>query len=403
MFGFSKNGNIDTDKSKIEHLLTHNVVEIIGEDVLRKKLLSRKGLRVKFGVDVSRPDLHIGHAVALRKLREFQDMGHVVIFLIGDATTRVGDPTGKDKTRPFLTEEEIQNNVKTYRNQVGLVLDISKIEIRYNSEWFGKMKMFDFMKLLTEVTHSQIINREAFQKRIKEGKEIFAHELVYSIMQGYDSVVLKADVAVHADQLFNEHFGRMYQEKYGQEPQAIMTLPILVGLDGKEKMSKSLDNYIGITDEPNDMYGKVMSIPDSVIIQYFELTTDISDKEIKNIKSELDSGKNPRDIKINLAFEIVSMYHGKHSADKAKENFISTFSKGGVPENMDEVIVAKGTHLFDAVSRNVKSKSDLRRLIAGNAVSDARGNVIKDINLKIENNIILKIGKRRFLNIKVKS
>lgn len=402
MFWGTKESKINTDEEKIKKLLTHNVKEIIGGDVLKKKLLSGKKLRIKFGVDITRPDIHIGHAVALRKLKEFQELGHTVIFLIGDATTKIGDPTGKDKTRPLIEEDEIKKNSKTYADQVGRILDIDKTEIRYNSEWFNKMSMFDFMELFTMITYSQVINREAFQKRIDEGKEIFVHELMYPIMQGYDSVVLKVDAAVHADQLFNEHFGRLYQEKFNQDPQAIMTLPILAGTDGKNKMSKSLDNYIGITDEPNDMFGKVMSIPDNVIVDYFKLATDVPIDKIENVKTELAGGANPKDIKMRLAREIVTIYHGENKAKNAQENFINTFKGGGVPEDIEEIEVEKRTVLYDAVSGLVESKMDLRRLVESGAVSEIGGSKITDINFKIEKDITLKIGKRRFLKVKVR-
>lgn len=405
MFLDPKGNKTITDSEKIKKLLTHNVEEVIGYEELKKKLESGDKLRIKFGVDITRPDIHIGHAVGLHKLREFQNLGHTAVFLIGDATTRIGDPTGKDKTRPTLNEEEIQKNSKTYIDQVGKILDMNKTEIRRNSEWFDKMSMSDFIKLLTMITHSQIINREAFQKRIKEGKEIFAHELIYPVLQGYDSVVLKADVAVHADQLFNEHFGRRYQEKFGQDPQAIMTVSMLVGTDGKNKMSKSLDNYIGTTDEPNDMFGKVMSIPDSAIADYFKLATKMSTLNIDKIKTELENGANPRDIKIRLAGEIVSIYHSDETARKAKENFINTFSGDGVSEDADKITVMAGAPLCEAVllaGGLVKSKTDLRRLVAGGAVSEIGGDKIADIDFKIKKDTMLKIGKRRFLKIKVK-
>ena len=405
MFWDTKENKIITDEKEIENLLTHNVKEIIGGDKLKEKLLSGKKLRIKFGVDITRPDIHIGHAVALRKLKEFQELGHTVIFLIGDATTKIGDPTGKDKTRPLIEEAEIKKNAKTYVDQVRKILDINKTEIKYNSEWFDKMSMFDFMELFTMVTYSQIINREAFQKRISEGREISVHELMYPIMQGYDSVVLKADVAVHADQLFNEHFGRMYQEKFNQEPQAIMTLPILVGTDGKNKMSKSLDNYIGVTDEPNDMFGKVMSIPDDVIIDYFKLATNIPTDEIENIKKELESGANPKDIKMRLAREIVAIYHSAEKAKSAEENFTNTFSSGGVSEDADEVSIGKGSTLPDAVMQVenlVKSKTYLRRLVDAGAVTEVGGETVRDFDFKITKDTTLKIGKRRFLKIRVK-
>jgi tyrosyl-tRNA synthetase len=406
MFWGINTDKIIIDDEIINKLLTRNVEEIIDAESLRKKLLSGKKLRIKFGVDITRPDIHIGHAVALRKLREFQELGHTVIFLIGDATTRIGDPTGKDKTRPLIEEDEIKKNTKTYIDQVGKILDMNKTEIRRNSEWFDKMSMSDFVNLLTKVTYSQIINREAFQKRIAEGKEIFAHELIYPVLQGYDSVVLKADVAVHADQLFNEHFGRMYQEKFNQEPQAIMTLPILVGTDGKNKMSKSLDNYIGITDEPNNMFGKVMSIPDNAIIDYFKLATDIPIKEIENIKIELEAGANPKDIKMRLAKEIVIIYHGEKKAKNSEKSFVNIFSEGGAPEEIEEVIVPKGATLVNAIIGRegyfVKSKTDLRRLVMQGAVTEIGGEKINDINFNFEKDTTLKIGKKRFLKIKIK-
>lgn len=405
MFWNTKENKIIIDEEKINNLLNRNVVEIIGKDELKDKLLSGKKLRIKFGVDITRPDIHIGHAIGLRKLKEFQELGHTIIFLIGDATTRIGDPTGKDKTRPLIEKDEIKKNAKTYTDQVEKILDINKTEIKYNSEWFDKMSMFDFIKLLTKITHSQIINREAFQKRIEDGKEIFAHELIYPVMQGYDSVVLKADVAVHSDQLFNEHFGRMYQEKFNQEPQAIMTLPILVGIDGKNKMSKSLDNYIGIADEPNNMFGKVMSIPDSVIVDYFKLATDVSLDEVENIKKDIENGINPKNIKTRLAREIVKIYHGEKKAKTAEENFIKTFTEGRAPEEADEISVAVNTKLSDAVMRAkglVKSKTDLRRLTRAGAVSEIGGNTINDIDFEIKKDTVLKIGKRRFLKIKIK-
>ncbi len=379
-------------EEKIRKLLTRGVIEIIGREDLEDKIRKGKKLRVKFGVDVARPDLHLGHSVGLRKLREFQELGHTVIFLIGDATTRIGDPTGKDKTRPILTEEEIQRNAKTYTDQVGKILDVKKCEIRRNSEWFDKMSMFDFVNLLTMVTHSQIMNREAFRKRIKEGKEIFVHELVYPVMQGYDSVVLKADVAVHADQLFNEHFGRLYQEKFGQEPQAIMTLPMLVGTDGKNKMSKSLDNYIGIAEPADSQYGKIMSIPDTLLEEYYTLLTDLP----------FNKNENPRDAKMKLAYEIVNMYHGKDEAERARENFIKLFQKKEIPDDIPEIAASKGVLLGDILVENkiVVSKSEFRRLVKSGAV-DVDGKAIVDIHFSIEKPVTVKIGKRRFVKIKI--
>lgn len=379
-------------KDKIEQLLTRGVMEVIGRENLEKKLREGKKIRIKFGVDVAKPDLHLGHSIGLRKLREFQELGHIVIFLIGDATTRIGDPTGEDKTRPLLGEEEIKKNAQTYIKQVGKILDVKKIEIRRNSEWFDKMSMFDFVKLLTMVTKSQVLNREAFQRRIKEGKEIFVHELVYPIMQGYDSVVLKADVAVHADQLFNEHFGRLYQEKFGQEPQAIITVPMLVGIDGEKKMSKSLDNYIGITESADSQYGKIMSIPDKLLKEYFELLTDLSFEE-KN---------NPRDEKMRLAYEIVKIYHNKKEAEKVQENFVKIFQKREIPDKIPEVKAEAGKELRDILIKNkiIDSKSEFRRLINEKSI-DVDSKTINDVHYVINKKIVAKIGKRKFIRITI--
>jgi tyrosyl-tRNA synthetase len=387
----------------IQHLLTRGVVDIIGREALERKLLSGKKLRIKFGVDVARPDIHLGHAVGLRKLREFQNLGHQVIFLIGDATTRIGDPTGKDKTRPILTEREIKANAKTYIAQAGRVLDIKKTEIRRNSEWFDKMSMLDFVKLLTMVTHSQLITREAFQKRIAEGQEIFAHELIYPLMQGYDSVVLKADLALHADQLFNEHFGRSLQEKFGQEPQAIMTLPMLVGLDGKQKMSKSLDNYIGLTEAPDPMYGKLMSLPDEAIADYFTLCTDLATTEIIKIKTALaEKTANPRDLKMRLARTIVEIYHGAKKAAAAEAEFVRVFQKKDRPDDILNIKIIAGGLLADVLlaEKMITSKSDFRRLIVGGGIQ-VNDEKISDPNYRITENILVRIGRLKFLEIVV--
>lgn len=395
---------IITDKEKINKILSRGVEGIIGRDELEKKLFSGDKIRIKFGVDVTRPDIHIGHAVGLRKLREFQDLGHTVIFLIGDATTRIGDPTGKDKTRPFLTNEEIDKNAKTYINQVSKILDINKTEIRRNSEWFDKMSMFDFVKLMTMVTHSQLIGREAFQKRISESREIFAHELIYPIMQGYDSVMLKIDLAVHADQLFNEHFGRLYQEKFGQEPQSILTLPMLVGLDGKNKMSKSLDNYIGINEDATNMFGKAMSIPDESMVSYFMLCTDVSEKEINSMEEKMKSGEmNPRDAKLKLGHEIVKIYHGEEAAQKAQEEFIRVFSQKEIPTEIEEFkLINKNINILDLLEQAnlIKSRGEGKRLVeqGGVKIDDV---VVEswDGEMGFKGGEILQAGKRKFLKI----
>jgi tyrosyl-tRNA synthetase len=385
---------------KIKHLLTEGgVEEIIGKSELEKKLASGKKLIVKFGADPTRPDLHLGHSVPLRKMREFQDLGHKVIFLIGDATTKVGDPTGRDKTRPVMTDAEIKKNAETYIRQASKILRTEKslLEIRRNSEWFSEMKFYDFLNLMTMTTTARILERDMFEKRMKSGRDIGLHELVYPIMQGYDSVVLKADVVLLGnDQKFNELFGRHYQQKFGQEPQCMMITKLLVGTDGKEKMSKSLDNYIGITESADQMYGKVMSIPDMAMKEYFDLATDLDFAKEKKA--------NPRDTKMRLAFEIAKIYHGDPAAKKAQENFVKTFQKKETPENIKSVKVSSGKIKlteFIVKAGMAASMSDARRKIEQGGVS-VGGEKVLDFRLELkkkDNNKIIKVGKLGFVKI----
>jgi tyrosyl-tRNA synthetase len=385
---------------KIKHLLTEGgAEEIIGKSELEKKLASGKKLIVKFGADPTRPDLHLGHSVPLRKMREFQDLGHKVIFLIGDATTKVGDPTGRDKTRPVMTDAEIKKNAETYIRQASKILRTEKslLEIRRNSEWFSEMKFYDFLNLMTMTTTARILERDMFEKRMKSGRDIGLHELVYPIMQGYDSVVLKADVVLLGnDQKFNELFGRHYQQKFGQEPQCMMITKLLVGTDGKEKMSKSLDNYIGITESADQMYGKVMSIPDMAMKEYFDLATDLDFAKEKKA--------NPRDTKMRLAFEIVKIYHGDPAAKKAQENFVRTFQKRETPENIQSVKVSSGKIKlteFMVKAGMAASMSDARRKIEQGGVS-VDGEKVLDFRFELgkrDNNKIIKVGKLGFVKI----
>jgi len=389
-------------KQKIQKLFTEGGVEdVIGQKELEKKLTLGKKLIVKFGADPTRPDLHLGHAVPLRKLREFQDMGHKVVFLIGDATTKIGDPTGKDKTRPMISDVQIKKNAQTYIKQASKILktDRNLLEIRFNSEWFSKMKFYEFLKLMTMTTTARILERDMFQERIKSGKEIGFHELIYPIMQGYDSVILKADaVLLGNDQKFNELFGRHYQEKFGQEPQTMIITRLLVGTDGKEKMSKSLDNYVGLTESADQMYGKIMSIPDSAMKEYFELATNLNYKKAKK--------SNPRDTKMLMAFEIVKIYHGEKGAEKARDNFIRVFQKKETPENIKSVNI-KGNQIklteFLAKAGMAKSLSDARRKIEQGGVSVGGEKVLDykfELNKKEDNNKIIKVGKLHFSKIK---
>jgi len=318
-------------------ILKSNVVEIIPEDGLYEKLKKAREegrpLRVKLGADPSAPDLHLGHAVVLRKLKQFQDLGHQVVFIIGDFTARIGDPSGRSETRKPLTPEQVKKNALTYQEQVGKILDVSKAEIRYQEEWFGKMKLEDVLVLTSKYTIARMLERDDFAQRFKEQKPIFIHEIMYPLLQAYDSVAIKADIELGGtDQKFNLIVGREIQREYGLEPQVAMLMPILEGLDGKQKMSKSLGNYIGLTEPPNQMYGKVMSIPDELIIRYFELATELPKEEIRKIEQEMREGKlNPRDAKARLAREIVKIYHGEEASLKAEEEFNRIFRNKELP------------------------------------------------------------------------
>ncbi|OGI26043.1 MAG: tyrosine--tRNA ligase [Candidatus Moranbacteria bacterium RBG_13_45_13] len=383
---------------KIRKLLSEGgVEEIIGKKELEKKLVSGKKLVVKFGADPTRPDLHLGHAVPLRKMREFQDLGHKVVFLIGDATSKIGDPTGKDKTRPMMTDQEIKKNAVTYVKQASKILKTDKklLEIKFNSEWFSKMSFYDFLRLMTMTTASRVLERDMFEKRLKSGKDVGLHELVYPVMQGYDSVELKADVVLLGnDQKFNELFGRHYQQKFGQEPQSMIITKLLVGTDGKEKMSKSLDNYIGITESADQMYGKIMSIPDEVMKEYYDLAADLDWKYEKQ--------SNPRDTKMRLAREIVKIYHGEKAAKKAEENFVKTFQKKETPDNIKSIVVRDNKiklSEFLVRARMATSMSDARRKIEQGGVSVDGKKILNyrlELNKKSDSNKVIKVGKLHF-------
>jgi len=380
------------------------IEEVISEKSLNEKLKSGKKLRIKLGVDPSSPDIHLGHAVVLRTLKNFQEMGHTVIFLLGDYTAMIGDPSGKNKTRPVLTPEDIEKNAKTYLDQVGKVLDIDKVEVRRNSEWFSKMDFKDFIKLGSNFSVASIIERDDFEKRLNSNQEISMHELFYPMMQAYDSVMLEADVELGGnDQKFNMLAGRSLQKKMGQAPQEVVMSKLLIGTDGKEKMSKSLGNYIGVTDEASEMFGKVMSINDEMIVKYFTFCTDLSEPEIENIKKEIEAGNNPRDSKMKLANEIVSIYHSKEEAKKVEKEFVNQFSKGEKPVNIPEIELEGDFLLADLIVeiKGASSKSEARRLIEQGAVSvdDAK---IKDISVKIgaHSGMIIQVGKRRYWKIK---
>ena len=388
----------------MEELLTRGVDTIVGRPELEQALASKTPLRIKFGVDPTRPDLHIGHAVALRKLRQFQELGHTVIFLIGDYTTKIGDPSGKSKTRPMLSDDEIAEHVKTYLEQVGQILDIKKAEIRYNSEWLGKLSFGDLIGLASNMSVAQIIERDDFKNRLAAGTEIALHELLYPLMQAYDSVALEADVEFGGtDQLFNLMAGRALQKKLGQKPQIVFTCELLVGLDGSKKMSKSLDNYVSFTDAPIDMYGKIMSLPDNLIAPYYKLCTEIPLGIIDELVKTLAAGANPRDAKASLAREIVRMYHGEPAALKAEENWNATFrdKSGPTADQIQDIKLGSPTvPLLDLLVRigAAASKGEGRRLLEQNGVRIDTATVTDEAYIATPGSM-LQVGKRRFYRI----
>ena len=389
-------------------LLLRGVEEIIPKKEFHKKLNQNRPLRIKLGFDPTAPDLHLGHTVILNKLKLFQDLGHEVIFLIGDFTGMVGDPSGVDETRPVLSEEEIKKNAKTYERQVFKILDKKKTEIRFNSEWMDNFSPKEFIKLSSAQTVARMLERDDFHKRYSSQKPISIHEFLYPLLQGYDSVALNADVELGGtDQKFNLLLGREVQKFYGMEPQIAFTLPLLEGLDGIKKMSKSLENYIAIEDEENDMFGKVMSVSDELMWRYFELLSFKSDKEINKLKRAQTNGENPRDIKFMLAEEIVDRFHGEGSGRKAREEFKSIFQRGKNPSNVVEIeIQLKEQDItLPRVLKEaglVASTSEALRLIKQGAVK-VEGEKIIDSKHKISSNssLLYQIGKRKFSKIKI--
>ena len=390
----------------IDELLERSGSEIIEKEHFRQSLDSGKKLRIKMGFDPTRPDLHLGHAVGLRILKKFQDDGHTIIFIIGDYTAKIGDPSGRNSTRPVLTDEEIRQNADTYFQQVGKILDTSKVEIAYNSEWFIKMTFVDIFKLCGNFTVRNIIEREDFQKRMEDQSDIGMHELLYPMMQAYDSVQVKADVEFGGtDQKLNMLAGRSLQKKMGQQPQDVITVRLLVGLDGKKKMSKSLDNYIGITDIANEMYGKVMSIPDSTIIEYFKLCTDVKLSAIDIIEKELNnSDRNPREIKAELAKLIVEQYHSAEEAENAETEFNRVFRDKEQPSEMKiKEIIEKECRLDDLLLKCdlVSSKAEGQRLILQGGVQiNSEKQVDSQKLIQIEDSMVVQVGKRNFVKIK---
>jgi len=397
---------IITDKNKVEEVLKRGVEEVLVKENLRKRLESGKKLRIKLGIDPTGSVLHLGHSVVLRKLKDFQDLGHQVIFLIGDFTAKIGDPTGRSVTRKPMTDKEIKANMKSYTKQAGLILDMKKVEIRYNSEWLDKLDFQELIILASKITYAQMAQRADFKDRIKNDQDLSLQEFLYPMMQGYDSVALKADVEIGGtDQKFNLLMGRQLQKRYNQEPQDVVTCPLLEGLSGGDKMSKSLDNYIALTEGSDDMYGKVMSLTDDLIVRYFYLCTDLSERDVIKIKDDLANNKvNPRDYKMKLAYEIVKIYHGEKKAKAAEDYFIKTVQKKEVPESINNYeLTITNWKIVDLLVevKLAESKSEARRLIEQGGVK-VDGNVIKDINQIIEitkSGVLIQKGKRGFVKV----
>jgi tyrosyl-tRNA synthetase len=383
-------------------------LEIIPEAELEKKLersrSTGKPLVIKFGADPSAPDLHIGHAVVINKLRTFQRLGHQVVFLIGDFTGMIGDPSGKSKTRKALSKAEVLANAETYKTQIYKLLDPEKTQIRFNSEWFSPMHIDDFMGLTSRYTLARLLERDDFRKRFSEQTPITMMEMLYPLIQGYDSVALKADVELGGrDQTFNLLVGRTLQEAYGQEAQVVLTMPILEGTDGEQKMSKSLGNYIGVCDSPRDIFGRTMSIPDNLILRWFRLATDLPAAEIDGIEAALAAGENPSSFKRRLGRELVRLYHDGDQAATAEEEFNSLFRQGGVPEDVAEFSLLQARSLVELLVEAglAESKGEARKLIRQGAVS-LEGVKLTDEACQLETAAeprVLKVGKRRFLKL----
>ena len=389
-------------------LIKRGTDEILTESDLKKKLESGKQLIVKAGFDPTAPDLHLGHTVLLNKLRHFQELGHKVIFLIGDFTGQIGDPSGKNKTRPSLGAKELISYAKTYEKQVFKILKKELTEVKFNSEWCDKLGADGLIGLASKYNVARMLERDDFNKRYNANQSIAIHEFLYPLVQGYDSVALKADVECGGtDQKFNLLVGRELQRSYDQDPQVVLTVPILEGLDGTNKMSKSLDNFIGIDEKPNDMFGKIMSISDTLMWRWFELLSFISEKEIKKLKKEVEGGKNPRDVKFLLAEELVDRFHSEGEGNKCKEAFLQRFQKGQMPDDITSLslkIESKSIPLVNLLkdSEMTSSTSEAMRLIKQGGVKIDSVKV-DDPKLEIQkgSEAIYQVGKRKFLKIKI--
>jgi tyrosyl-tRNA synthetase len=392
-----------SDIQKALGLIARGTEEITKLEELEQRLKQDRPLRVKVGFDPTAPDLHIGHTVVINKMRQFQDLGHTVIFLIGDFTGLIGDPTGKNVTRQPLTPEQVKENAETYAEQVFKILDREKTEIRFNSEWLNKLGSAGMIRLASRYTVARMLERDDFEARYKNNQPIAIHEFLYPLSQGYDSVALKCDVEMGGtDQKFNLHVGRHLQQHYGQPPQVIITLPLLEGLDGVQKMSKSMDNYVGITEPPEEMFGKLMSISDDLMWRYFDLLSFRGNEELESLKSEVEGGRNPRDVKFLLCEEIIERFHDRKAAVAARETFIARFQQGQMPEDIPEKTLetgGDGIGIAAALSQCglTSSNSEAFRMIQQGGVR-IDGEKVSDRSLRLEAGFegILQVGKRKF-------
>lgn len=396
---------VSTDPQKIHEILTRGVEEIFVRESLEAKLKSGKKLRVKLGIDPTGKNIHIGNAVTLWKLRAFQDLGHQVVLVVGDFTAQIGDPSDKLEKRPMLSFDQIKENIVGYKKQLAKIIDVNKAEVVYNSTWLSKLKFAEITKLAESFTVQQMTNRRNFKERIEKGIEVSLREFMYPLMQGYDSVAVKADVELGGfDQLFNVKAGRIIQKHYGQREQDVLVTQMVNGTDGR-KMSKSWGNVINVTDAPDQMFGKAMSIRDDLMPSYFLLCTDVSTKDAEKVALRLERGENPRDLKLELASKLTTLYWGEKEAEKAKDKFIEVFSEKKIPDDIKVVTVNPGSKLADVMLREgiVESKSEWRRLVGEHAVSDAEtGSEVSDPNASAEGRTY-RVGKRRWLKVKINS
>jgi tyrosyl-tRNA synthetase len=391
-------------KDQLE-VIKKDTVDFITEEEFLDKLKRKKQLKVKLGVDPSRPDLHLGHAVVLRKLRQFQRFGHIVYLIIGDFTARIGDPSGRSKTRPLLSEEEVKANSKTYVEQAFKILDPNQTVIKFNSEWLSALTFEDIINLTSRYTVARMLERDDFNKRLAENEPISISEFLYPIAQAYDSIVIEADVEMGGtDQLFNLLVGRKLQEEFGQEPQIVVTMPLIEGTDGNLKMSKSYNNYIAFNDTPDDIFGKIMSVPDHLIIKYMTYLTDISRDKIKDFENKMKNDEiNPRDVKMVLAEEVVKMLYNEEEAKKAKDNFVAIFQKKDMPDDLPEILVQENETILDIVAKtNVfDSNSEIKRAISQGAIriNDEKIDDFKFIP-NFEDGDVLRVGKKNYFRLK---